>query len=164
LSGPVPRPRAHVRSSAGPPPAPSLVRARCAPSSTPMSERRPEACLPARTAPGSSEPGSRHRTLRCRPCCRSQTDHSTTLSQTPEHVAKLTSQIWSWSSLFNRMLITVPTMVNIRLRVCASVRSEVPELQHFPNVMDPDTKQHGIPFAEATALLYRLKSPPRMLD
>ena len=62
------------------------------------------------------------------------------------------------------MLITVPTMVNIRLRVCASVRSEVPELQHFPNVMDPDTKQHGIPFAEATALLYRLKSPPRMAN
>ena len=45
----MPRPRAHVRSSAGPPPAPSLVRARCAPSSTPMPERRPEARLPART-------------------------------------------------------------------------------------------------------------------
>ena len=80
----MPRPRAHVRSSAGPPPAPSLVRARCAPSSTPMPERRPEARLPARTAPGSSESGSRHRTPRCRPCCRSQTDHSTTLrSNTP---------------------------------------------------------------------------------
>ena len=65
LSRPVPRPRAHVRSSAGPPRAPSLVRARCAPSSTLMPERRLEARLPARTAPGSSESGSLHHNPRC---------------------------------------------------------------------------------------------------
>ena len=79
LSSPVQRPCARACSSAGPPPAPSLVRARRALFSTPMPECRPVACLPARTVPGSSESGSLHASRDVVYPVDSQTDHSPTL-------------------------------------------------------------------------------------